>query len=590
MIKYVTLQLIHDSFMKQIAIILLSLFVTAGAYAAKANAPSFNATLTDGRTVSLTLVGDEHLSYYITRDGEIVLYADGQYHAATKAEQDSLQAVLTRLATESMETLRRSSTRSVNGVSHLDISGTMPHKGEIHVPVVMVQFTDSTFLYTKDDLDSLLNGKQYQTEDKYKGYGSAAQFFNDCSNGNFKPHFDIYGPYTLNHPSFYYGSGSAYNERATTLVKDAATIANPDIDFSQYDYNKDGDIDGLCVFYAGWGSNTSGNNDDLWPQSGDSQIGNFDGKPLHRWEISAELLYAPSFRNDEGQFALTGIGVFVHEFSHMMGLPDFYPTSISKTDYANLDNQSMEDWDLMDNGENQRLGLYPQPYTAWECEYLGWSDDLEVLTEPADIHLIPLMHGGKGLKIVNDNDATGNEFWVLEALPNTKESGWYRWTRGDGMLITHILFNKTTFSGLNHPNNTVGKPGITIIPADGWLPSSYRVKSDITESYGDYLTSSDYFNQLAGDTYPGSQMVTSFNNYKAYTGTVDKPITEIARIMPEHSVTFKFMGGTYVGIENISDTKNTDSIAKKAYKALRNGQLIIINGTNAFTPAGALLK
>ena len=576
--------------MKQIALLILSIFVAVGAHAAKANAPSFKAVLTDGRTVTLTLVGDEHLNYYVTSEGEIVLYANDKYHAASKAEQDSLQAVLTRLAAQSMETMRRGAERDVNAVSHLDVSNATPHLGTPRIPIILVQFTDSVFRYTRDDIDSLLNGKQYQVDDKYRGYGSARQFFVDCSNGKFQPQFDIYGPYTLPNTSKYYGAGSAYNERATTVVREALKLANPDIDFRQYDYNNNSTIDGVCVIYAGWNSNTSGNSDDIWPQSGDSQMGTYDGFDVNRWLVCGELLYGPEFRNDEGQFALTGIGVFVHEFSHMMGLPDFYPTSISNTDYAKLDNQSMEDWDIMDNGENQRLGLYPQPYSAWEQEYLAWADELEVLSEPADVHLIPLMHGGKGLKIMNDNDASGKEFWVLEALPNTKDSGWYRWTRGDGMLITHILFNKINFSGLNHPNNTVGKPGITIIPADGYLPSSYRVKSDITESYGDYLTSSDYFKQLAGDTYPGSQVVTSFNDYKAYTGTVDKPITEIERIMPGHSVKFKFMGGTHVGIEAVKDAKNTDSIEKKAYKTLRNGQLVIINGNNIYTPAGTLLK
>jgi immune inhibitor A len=43
---------------------------------------------------------------------------------------------------------------------------------------------------------------------------------------------------------------------------------------------------------------------------------------------------------------INGIGLFCHEFSHTLGLPDLYAPS------GNLSpNVAMEEWDLMDGGE-----------------------------------------------------------------------------------------------------------------------------------------------------------------------------------------------------------------------------------------------
>ena len=571
--------------MKHLYILLLFLFVSLAGYAAKACAPAFNATLSDGRNVTLTLVGDEHLSYYVADGGEIVLRnVDGTYAVATDAQKDSMEAVLTELSYRSMETLRSGSSKDVLSSSpRLYYGGATPHSGNVRIPVIMVEFTDTVFRYTREDMDKLLNSTEYQTSDKYRGYGSAAQYFKDCSNNNFAPQFDVYGPYKLQRTSKYYGGGAPAQEKCVQLTRDALSAASGDIDFSLYDSNNDATIDGICVLYAGWNSNHTNNADDMWPQSGNSQVGTYGGKSLTRWLVFGELLGDSSLRDDNGNYRLTGIGVFVHEFSHMLGLPDFYPNSVSKTAYSSLDNQSMEDWDLMDNGENTQSGLYPIPYSAWEREFMGWTGDMEVLTEPANVTLHPLMYGGKGMKIINDNDASGNEFYVLEAIPNTVKNGWYRYVRAPGMLITHINYKENLFKGINYPNNTIGKPGITIIPADGYLPSSYRIKTDIQESYGDYLTQSDYIKQLEGDPYPGRTLVTEFNNYKAYTGTIDKPITEINRNKEDYSVSFKFMGGT-VGVNGIS--ADTDNSADKAYKAVVNGRLVIVKGNDAYTPAG----
>ena len=69
----------------------------------------------------------------------------------------------------------------------------------------------------------------------------------------------------------------------------------------------------------------------------------------------------------DGKYYINGIGLFCHEFSHTLGLPDIYPTS-GITNH----NQSPEYWDVMDMGNYQADGYQPIPYSPWEKSIVGW--------------------------------------------------------------------------------------------------------------------------------------------------------------------------------------------------------------------------
>ena len=64
-----------------------------------------------------------------------------------------------------------------------------------------------------------------------------------------------------------------------------------------------------------------------------------------------------------------------------------------------------------------------------------------------------------------------------------------------------------------------------------------------------YIKRSEYYADHAGDTYPGTKNMTALSDYKAYTGTVDKPLTDITQ--NGKTVRFKFMGGS-TGIDNVN--------------------------------------
>lgn len=58
-----------------------------------------------------------------------------------------------------------------------------------------------------------------------------------------------------------------------------------------------------------------------------------------------------------------GIGTFCHEFSHCLGLPDFYDTNYNG-------HFGMASWSLMDSGSYNDDGYTPIGYSAYEKEFM----------------------------------------------------------------------------------------------------------------------------------------------------------------------------------------------------------------------------
>ena len=96
------------------------------------------------------------------------------------------------------------------------------------------------------------------------------------------------------------------------------------------------------------------------------------------------------------------------------------------------------------------------------------------------------------------------------------------------------------------PNNVPGARRMTLIPADGELLSSYR--SSLSRTDPKYMSVAQIRANMKCDSYPlvtEDTLVTSLTDYRAYTGTVDKPITAITK-QADGTITFKFMGGNLI--------------------------------------------
>lgn len=534
-------------------------------HAAKAHRAPFPVTQPDGTTLTVRLYGDEDLHWYTTLDG-VMLAPVGKAFYVARVLQGALEptAQLAHEASERSETERQLIDQQDKSLffdhaaaakQHraqlrepvVSSQTTFPHTGSPKAVVILVQFKDKPFTVPdpRKSFEQYLNGtgapQEYGNGESYN-YSSVKQYFTDMSFGQFTPQFDLYGPITVSDTLGYYGGGAnGSGEKHRQLVQEACDNLEKNnlIDFRQYDSNGDNYIDLVYVIYAGYGESFGGAPNTLWPKSFNLGYKTQSGLYAGRCGINNELMSPQAMMSDGVTPRINGIGLFCHEFTHCLGLPDLYPTT-TFSDQSNYDNQGMEDWDLMDNGEYTNNGYTPTAYTAWEREALGWMT-IDTLKTEQQLSLQTIDEGGKAYRIMNEADTSGKEYYVVQNIQN---KGWNTRLAGHGLLVCHVKYNATTFAlSSNAVNNVAGSPGMTVIPADGLLRSSYRIGEVID---GVKLTKQLYLAQIAGDAFPGTSSVTRLTdesgivNYAPWTGgQLGKPIYNIKEA--DGVVTFDFM-------------------------------------------------
>lgn len=454
----------------------------------------------------------------------------------------------------------------------------VPHKGSIAIPVILVNFKDVHFSINKprEAFEQFFNGTEQKSmgNGNAKNHGSVAQYFSDMSSGAFTPKFKIYGPVTLDKDETYYGGnthGNNSDEKPRDLVKDA--IAKLQSSSEKIDdataFCADGtSVDCVYILYAGVGQNYStypNATDDVatavWANTS-TVSGSLAGKNLHWYSMAGELTpvklnSSESINTSNGTIpCIAGVGVTCHELSHALGLPDFYPTSAS----AQVDNQEMEYWDLMDGGEYANNGFSPTAYTAWEKQQMGWPVSITELTADQQVTMDNSTEaGGTAYKIVNPDNS--DEYFMLESI---QKKNWNQHQYGSGLLVYHVNEpNHGTVNIYDTYNNKKGFPGMAIVPADGACLSAY------VEANTD-----DYYTSLKGDLFPGTGNVSNMSVtelsdnhaqpnwcwYKAdktATLATNKALKNITYDTASGIITFNYVHDVASGIVNIEQDKSS---------------------------------
>ena len=413
--------------------------------------------LADGTPLAVTLVGDEHFSWLVADDGTLVepLDAEGDVYVRTSLT----------LAAESRRALAaRRAPKRVGSQA----TAPLPAFGTVRVPVVLVNFADSVFTVGETDeeirayYDLFCNGTR--DGELYKGhgsYGSVRDYFMQQSGGLFQPEFTIIGPVTLPNPESAYGKNDSTSTSKDTgyssFRKDAITAATAiyEGDWMDFDNQGKGQVDLIFYVYAGCGENSGADATTLWPKESTAST-TVNGIKFATTGCTSEsslvfvekdkVMVPSSSRPD-------GIGVFCHEVSHALGLPDFYDTSYQAF--------GMDLWSLMDYGCYANNGYQPGGYNAYERDFMGWRA-LETLTEPCDLVLQPMEAGGIGYKIVNDENP--DEYYIIE---NRQSVGWDETLgrMGHGLLVTHVDYDASAWRN-NRVNTRVDHQRMTIIAAN----------------------------------------------------------------------------------------------------------------------------
>lgn len=460
----------------------------------------------DGTTLTVILKGDEYHHYYITEDGHLItkdknnifnyarISADGQIidtgikanDLSSRSDSERVQIAnfpknpdfseLNHIAREKREVPSRTENMK------------FPTTGSPRSLVILVNFSDVNYVVpsTNQAFTDLLNQNNYSVNG---GTGSARDYFNDNSNGTFTPDFDVVGPYTLPQTLNYYGANDAHGNdmNSVQMIVDACRLADENgLDFTIYDTDNNGSIDNVFVYYAGYNEAEGGGSNTIWPHrwivypgmnyNGTLASVTFDGKRLFDYACTSELKGANGNN-------MCGIGTFVHEFGHVLGLPDFYSTN-------NAQHHTLSFWNVMDAGPYLNQGRTPPSYSAFERFSLGYITPT-LISSPQDLSLNPLNTHNEAYLVsststhnLNESNPNPREFFMLE---NRQKTGWDSYLPGHGMLIHRVNFNPTTW-GNNTVNNNPNSMGLDIMEADG-------IASVQT---------------LAGDPFPGTANVTSY--------------------------------------------------------------------------------
>ena len=322
--------------------------------------------------------------------------------------------------------------------------------------VILLQFTDmhaDTVNHPPSEFANLLFSQGTHPT------GSFRDYYNEVSRGA----FDIDGVVTR-----WYTAPRTYAEYANAqsgmgiapfnaqqMALDALRLADPDVDFSQYDNDgpdgiphsgdDDGEVDGLIIVHAGPGWEETGSGNDIrshkWSLPGgpapvDGVLARYYCTAAERWQGISPLAPPGS---------LMSIGVFCHEYGHVLGLPDLYDTSGLPGG-----NEGLGEWDLMASGLFNHLpgkppGSCPAHMSAWSKARLGWLMPTWVFHDSAGVTVPPVETTGQAFRLWTNGVDDAEYFLVENRQPVGFDAALLRSTlEGDttahahGLLIYHV--------------------------------------------------------------------------------------------------------------------------------------------------------
>lgn len=477
-------------------------------YAVPATPDVLTVTQPDGTTMEIRLYGDEFYHYATTTDGCLVTEnGEGVYEYA---HFDSTSGQIRPLGVKAHSAAFRTAGEwaYVDKNQARQVAQAWPHlahRRQNSVPanapgtrtlvnkvlVILAEFQDVSFSAenTPAEFDRMMNADDYD----YAGsQGSVKRYFADQSAGKYTPRFDVVGPVKLPQTAAYYGAdnGSKQDARIADMIMDACEQAHTtcNVDFSNYDENGDRFVDCVYVLYAGRGQADGGGANTVWPKNWNLVNAIYYGyvEDRAKYMQTSTTVLCPTYENVRVNVFVcsnelrrssqrAGIGTFCHEFSHVLGLPDYYST-VSQNDSTPCY------WSLMDIGMYNNSGITPPNYSAHDKYYFGWAQPT-MLNKQENVVLQPdkndyrMMTRTGAMKSATSSD-------TVFYFENRQKQGWDAYLPGHGLLVTRVAYNDTIWTQ-NQVN--VSSLRYAVVPADGKM------------NKGD-----------AGDAFPGAANVTEF--------------------------------------------------------------------------------
>ena len=364
---------------------------------------------------------------------------------------------------------------------------------EFNLPVILAKYSDVNDTYfSANDFQNLLFDNNPM--------GTMKEYYNEISYGNFTVDGVSRGWYQ----SDYTMVNAVDNPKQ--FVSEIASLADPDFNYAEYDNDgpdnipnsgdDDGYVDGIMIIYSGCGAEWGEGNNNFWPHM--SNLGSYEyitddigvnGNNIivSSYAVSPELAGGGECFSD----IIRPIGVFAHEFGHILGLPDLYDRNSNDGD-----SKGLGDWCLMASGSwSGWAGDTPSHMSVWCKTQLGWVNPTILDQDEVDFSMPQINTTPFALKIWED-DYNWSRYFLIE---NRQSVGFDADINGTGLLIYHIDENQRYgpnrwSSGL--VNDNAAHKMVDLEEADG------LDNLDLYDNSGDN-----------GDPYPGSTNNFIFDDY-----------------------------------------------------------------------------
>ncbi len=430
--------------------------------------------------------------------------------------------------------------------------------GEKRFLVILFAFQDQAFTHNKRQIENLFNQVNYSANGNN---GSVHDYYYEVSGGLFSLQVDVVGPFTGTRNTAHYGnSNSGYQDFALEAVDSAAAHVN----FSDYDNDGDGYIDGMHILFAGHGEEATGNEDLIW-----SHKWNIFSSPVRDSTIINVYSCSPECGGSTGN-DLTAIGVVCHELGHVFGSPDYYDT-----DYAGSggDFPGLGKWDIMSSGSWNNGGYCPAQHNPYTKIFVYKWASCDTLTTAQQVILRPSTQTNDDFYRINTG--TDGDFFLLE---NRQREDWDRYIPGHGMLVYHVHPNASGARVSNHHH-----------------PQQLYILACTQDTFPTSEVSSYGLLNDASAPYPGTSLKNELTDYtvpalRPWSHALNNtPLTHISENSNTGEVFFCFAGAT-PSLHSFDADGVSDSDVKLQWKGYGSMKVLLLANTDDrfSTPTGRL--
>lgn len=311
-----------------------------------------------------------------------------------------------------------------------------PSLGNPNMLVIPVNL-DSTYKTDKvlNDIKIAFSGTEEET-----GWESLTSYYKESSYGKLNINVEFTDWFTPSKTADYYNTyDSDNNDGSNLILHEALSYFDSTIDFSKYDNDNDGYIDGVWLIYN---SAVNYESDDslYWAfTSWDYSEQKYDDKYAYYYAFAGiDFMYEETTSYDTTNIKVDA-HTYIHETGHLMGLDDYYDYNDEVGAKGGLWGADMMDFNVGDHGPINKM-------------LLGWIDPI-VVTETTTIDLKSFTENGDVLLVSNKTpDSIYEEYFLIEFYTSTglnKNDLPIQCTNGDcyGIRIMHVDANKNIVNG-----------------------------------------------------------------------------------------------------------------------------------------------